>query len=195
MFSPGKAYVNVSNWDLIQLDIRYATTNNFVGKNLYGDFRSCYLHQVAAEKFKSAVAGLKKMKPGYRFLVFDCLRPRRIQRILWAAVAGTPQQPYVANPDRGSVHNFGFAIDLSLVDEKGRELDMGTPFDSFLPLAEPRKEAGYLKSGELTMQQLKNRQLLRTVMEQAGFHQLPNEWWHFDALSARYVRAHYAILE
>jgi zinc D-Ala-D-Ala dipeptidase len=194
-WSPPAEFENITESSAVKLDIRYAGTNNFTGKNLYGDYHSCYLHKEAAAKFKVAVNHLKQIKPGYRFLIFDCLRPVRIQRILWKEVAGTSQEPYVANPDRGSIHNFGFAVDLTLTDQKGNELDMGTLFDSFSPLSEPRREKEFLKTGALKPDQVTNRKLLRSVMEAAGFLPLSNEWWHFDALSASEVRNHYKKVE
>lgn len=180
--------------DLV-LDLRYGTTNNFVGQNMYGVFRKAFLHKLAAEKFAKARQFLQARKPGYKFVIFDALRPRSVQRILWSKVVNTPQQGYVGNPDKGSMHNFGMALDLSIQDEKGRELDMGTPFDSFSDLAQPKLEEQKLKAGELTKAQIENRHLLREVMTGAGFLQLPHEWWHYDALPGDEVRAHYKIVE
>ena len=114
---------------------------------------------------------------------------------MWSLVKQTPQQPYVANPDKGSLHNFGFAIDLSLIDSSGNPLDMGTAFDFFGPLAEPRKENDFLKQGKLSSEQVRNRQILRSIMQEAGFVQLPIEWWHFDALPRQEVQDHYRIVE
>ena len=186
---------DLSRHPLVVLDVRYATTNNFTGQNLYGEFRACYLHKQAAKKFKRAAARLSRERPGWKLLIFDCLRPRSVQRRLWERVRGTPQQGYVANPDRGSVHNYGFAVDLSLRDAEGREVDMGTPYDSFQPLAQPRREKEFLASGRLTPTQIANRQLLRQVMTGAGFIQLPHEWWHYDALPAAQVRRAFRIVE
>ncbi len=115
--------------------------------------------------------------------------------LLWNKVKGTQQQNYVANPTRGSLHNYGFAVDLSLMDAQGREVDMGTPFDAFTPMAEPRVEAQMLREGKLTETQVGNRKILREAMEEMGFRQLPIEWWHFDALPADRVRSAYAIVE
>jgi D-alanyl-D-alanine dipeptidase len=98
-----------------------------------------------------------------------------VQRIFWARVVGTPQQPYVADPEKGSVHNFGFALDVTLRNDTGAEVDMGTGFDDFTPLAEPQREAELAKAGKLTETQLENRRLLRRVMTGAGFTQRPNE--------------------
>jgi len=179
----------------LTLDLRYATANNFVGENLYGDFHRAFLHRIAAEKLSRAVENLRKANPGYRFVVFDALRPRSVQEILWAKVRGTAQEKYVADPKQGSMHNFGFALDLSVLDESGKELDMGTGFDAFTPLAEPREEQLFLAEGKLSSRQIGNRKLLRSAMEDAGFIQRPDEWWHFDALPAAEVLGAYPIVE
>jgi len=187
--------IDLTTSDLFNFDLRYATENNFMGVNLYGPFQKCYLHSIAAEKIEKAAALLSAKKPGYRLLLLDCLRPRSVQRLLYKTVQGTPQQGFVGNPDKGSIHNFGFAIDLTIADESGKEIDMGTPFDYFQPLARPDKEKEYLTSGELTQTQHENRLLLRSVMLEAGFSMINNEWWHFNALSAKEVRASYQIVE
>lgn len=181
--------------DGVVVDLRYAGTNNFTGENLYGPFNRLFLHKRAADKLKAAAALLKHEHHGFKFIIFDGLRPRSVQYVLWQKVAGTPQEKYVADPKKGSIHNYGLAIDLSVVDEKGRELDMGTGFDSFTPLAEPQLEAQKLASGELTQAQLDNRMILRRAMEEAGFKVLPDEWWHFDALPADLVHKQFTIVE
>lgn len=181
--------------DGVVIDLRYAGTNNFTGQNLYGPFNRLFLHKRAADKLKAAVALLKHEHHGYKFIIYDGLRPRSVQYRLWDKVAGTPQEKYVADPKKGSIYNYGLAIDLSVVDEKGHELDMGTGFDSFTPLAEPQLEAEKLASGELTQAQLDNRLILRRSMEAAGFKVLPDEWWHFDALPADLVHKQFTIVE
>ena len=188
-------YREITAADGVVIDLRYAGTNNFVGQNLYGPFNRLFLHKRAADKLKAAVALLKHEHHGYKFIVYDGLRPRSVQYLLWKSVAGTPQEKYVADPKKGSIHNYGLAVDLSIVDEKGHELDMGTGFDSFMPLAEPQLEAEKLKSGELSQAQLENRLILRRSMEAAGFTVLPEEWWHFDALPADLVRKQFTIVE
>ncbi|HMA48170.1 MAG TPA: M15 family metallopeptidase [Magnetospirillaceae bacterium] len=181
--------------DGVVIDLRYASSNNFVGQNMYGAFTRLFLHKRAADKLKAAIALLKHEHPGYKFVIYDGLRPRSVQYVLWQKVAGTPQEKYVADPKKGSIHNFGLAIDLSVLDEKGRELDMGTGFDSFTPLAETQLEKEKLASGELTQAQLENRLILRRPMEEAGFKVLPEEWWHFDALPADIVRKQFTAVE
>ena len=189
------ALVNMGNIPGLQFDIRYAGVNNFTGRNLYGDYNYCFLHKVAAAKIKKALLNLKKRRPGWRLLIFDCLRPRSVQKQLWKVVKGTSQQPYVADPAKGSIHNYGFAIDLSLADDKGKEIDMGTEYDNFTTLARPTHESVYLKKGKLTSQHIVNRKILRKVMTDAGFIQLPYEWWHYDALPGPAVRRNHRIVE
>lgn len=189
-------YVDIGLFPNVQVDLRYAGRNNFTGENLYnGSLQQALLHQHAAEKMKRAAANLVKEKPGWSFLVFDALRPLSVQRRMWSFVENTPQQIYVANPERGSIHNFGLAVDLTLLDENGREVDMGTPFDSFEELAQPRFEEKFLEEGRLTDSQVENRRLLRRLMTAAGFLSIPHEWWHFNAVEILEARAHYTMIE
>jgi D-alanyl-D-alanine dipeptidase len=118
-----------------------------------------------------------------------------VQFQLWDHVKGTDQQQYVADPKIGSIHNYGFAVDLTILDAEGRELDMGTAFDEFTPLAEPRREEEFLRQGRLTALHLENRLLLRRVMEGAEFTTLAIEWWHFDALPKSEVIGKYPRVE
>lgn len=177
------------------IDLRYASLNNFTGQNLYGEFKKAFLHNIAAEKLTKAAAILQTLRPGHQMVIYDALRPRSAQQILWNHVKGTSKEQYVANPQGGSIHNFGFAVDLSLYDASGKELDMGTLFDEFTPMSQPRLEAQFLKEGKLSEAQIQNRHLLRKAMEEAGFIQLPIEWWHFDALPKSEVKANYKIIE
>jgi D-alanyl-D-alanine dipeptidase len=179
----------------VSLDLRYASPNNFTGVNLYGDFNRAFLHRVAYEKFQRAIQNLRGAHPGYRFLVFDTVRTRTVQRILWNKVVGTPQQDYVADPALGSLHNYGLAIDLTVLDAHGRELDMGTPFDDFTALAQPQNESQLRADGKLSEAQLRNRLILRTAMTEAGFIVLPVEWWHFNAIRRSEITSDYRVIE
>jgi D-alanyl-D-alanine dipeptidase len=179
----------------LRVDLKYSTPDNFTGVDLYGDFNTAYLHPRAASRLDRAVSELQRVRPGFSIVVFDALRPRSIQRRLWAVVAGTPKEPYVAHPSRGSIHNYGFAVDVGLADAGGRLLDMGTEFDSFSPLSQPRLESRHLRKGLLTKQHIENRRLLRSVMVHAGFRVLSVEWWHFDAEDPKLVRQHEPIVE
>ncbi|MES0490025.1 MAG: M15 family metallopeptidase [Leptospirales bacterium] len=188
-------FVDVSNYPHVKVELRYATENNFMKTNVYGEFTVCFLHKEAATKLKKATQNLQEVKPGWKLLLLDCLRPRSVQRKLYEYVFGTDQQKYVANPDRGSIHNYGFAVDLTLVDENEIEVDMGTEFDSFTKLAQPRLEKQMLTENQLTQAQHANRLILRNSMVDAGFRQLSFEWWHYDAANASTVRKNYQILE
>jgi len=179
----------------VQVDLRYGSTNNLLGIDVYGGYQRVLLHREAAEKFRLASKILSERYPALSFLVFDALRPQAAQIQFWDLVKSTPQQQYFADPSKGSIHSFGFAIDLSLIDTSGQELNMGTEFDDLSPLAEPKREEEFLRSGKLTSLQLENRLLLRSLMVEAGFIPLPHEWWHFDALPPADVRARFRILE
>ncbi|HKC52106.1 MAG TPA: M15 family metallopeptidase [Myxococcota bacterium] len=188
-------YVDVSGLAGVAVDLRYAGTNNFMHTNVYGPFARPFLRKPAAEKLRLAAAALLAERPGWKLVILDALRPRSVQRLFWARVVGTPQQPYVADPEQGSVHNFGFALDVTLQDDTGAQIDMGTGFDDFTALAEPQREAELAKAGKLSAKQLENRRLLRRIMTGAGFSQRPNEWWHYDALPLDDARASHSILE
>jgi len=180
-----KNFVQIKEAPGYKIDLRYATKNNFVHENMYGTFKECWLEKSAADKLRVAFKKMREVKPKWSFIFYDCLRPRAVQRILWAKVVGTENQMYVGNPDKGSVHNFGLAIDIGLLDENGKEVDMGTGFDSFSPVSQPKLEDQFLKEGKLTPEQLKNRKILRDAMGGAGFIQLPHEWWHYDSVYSK----------
>ncbi len=187
-------YVDLTSLPNVRVDLRYGTSNNVLGRDVYGGFQRVLLHTLAAEKFRAAASLLAARAPELAFVVFDALRPQAAQLEFWNLVKGTSQQSYFADPQKGSLHSYGFAIDLSLL-KQGRELDMGTPFDDLSDLAQPKKEGEFLASGALKAEQVANRKILRTIMEEAGFLQLPHEWWHYDALPGAEVRAKYARVE
>jgi D-alanyl-D-alanine dipeptidase len=172
----------------IAVDLRYATPNNFVGRDLYSPYDCAWLHRDAASALERVVAWLKARRPDCTPLVLDALRPQRVQQQLWDALAGTDLQMYLANPQRGSIHSFGMALDITILDEQGRELDMGTGFDDMTELSHPALEARFLASGELSEEHAANRQLLRDAMFQAGFVGINTEWWHFDCGDRNLVR-------
>lgn len=173
----------------IRVDLRYASANNFVGRDLYSPFDCAWLHRDAAAALEQVVAYLAERAPGHTALVLDALRPQRVQQQLWDALEGTGLQMYLANPARGSIHSYGMALDITLLDPAGRELDMGTGFDDMTDLSHPALEEGFLAAGKLTEQQVANRQLLRDAMFQAGFFGIRTEWWHFDCGNRDVVRA------
>lgn len=179
------------------VELKYATKDNFLGRNVYGDLDRCFLQKDAAEMLAKAAEHLKKRDGGLRLLAYDCLRPRRVQVQMWEVVKGTGKQGYVADPHgrTGSIHNYGCAIDLTISDANGIPLDMGTAFDHFGDEAQPRHENRFLASGRLDHQALSNRLLLREVMVRAGFYPLANEWWHFNCATNTETRKRYRIVE
>jgi D-alanyl-D-alanine dipeptidase len=188
-----KSLRDLSRHPFVIPNLVYGTENNFVGANIYNSFQTPLAHYITDEKLIRANNALQKIKAGWKFIIYDALRPHRFQEVLWKKVEGTPQEPYVMNPKYGSIHSYGFALDLSLVDEKGQEIDMGTPVDTLDPLSEPRLEDHFLKLEKLKAHHIENRKLLRHAMSEGGFRSIANEWWHFEALPASEVRSKYPI--
>lgn len=178
--------------DGIRVDLRYASANNFVGRDLYSPLDCAWIHRDAARALERVVAWLKRERSDVSLLVLDALRPQRVQEQLWAALAGTGLRMYLAEPKRGSIHSFGMAVDATLEDKSGRELDMGTPFDDLTERSHPAKELAFLAEGKLTAAHVANRKLLRNAMIHAGFHGIHTEWWHFDCGDRVKVRAEFA---
>ena len=154
------------------------------------------MHKEVAEKLALLKASIKKKDERLSIIVFDCVRPRSVQYNMWEIVKGTDQQKYVAAPGgSGSMHNYGAAVDLSLIHLDTGYVDMGTPFDFFGDLAQPRYEEQYLKEGKISQDQFNNRRLFRAAMLQAGFHGILSEWWHFNAFPREEVKKKYQIVE
>jgi D-alanyl-D-alanine dipeptidase len=195
LVEPNPNFSDLAGIPGIRIDLKYASTDNFMGENVYGDLRVCFLHPEAASKLKHAVGLLRSAHPGFSLLVYDGLRPRSVQRKMWAKVLGTPAQAYVAEPEIGSMHNYGLAVDLSVTDAHGNVLDMGAGFDDFREISQPRLEPRFLASGELSQIQLQNRLILRSAMQGAGFIQLEHEWWHYNAMAPEEAAKKYKILD
>lgn len=158
----------------IAIDIKYATKDNFTKKQIY-DCGKCYLRPEAAAKLIE-IHNVLKEKYGYRIKVFDCFRPRPYQQRLWDIM---PNPSYVTPPEKGSMHSRGLAVDLTIVDKNGKELDMGTPYDFF------GKEAHQDYTGH-SPEINKNRKLLKSIMEENGFGSIRTEWWHYSYKSKWY---------
>lgn len=152
----------------IALDIRYATTNNFLKQKLYPVAR-CVLRGAAASRLAQVQNDLAKNGLGLK--VYDCYRPLSVQKKMWQVM---PDSRFVANPANGSRHNRGAAVDLTLIDRNGKELEMPTGFDNFT-------ERAYTNYSGGSVQSRKNRQVLQDAMKKYGFIPLATEWWHFDA--------------
>lgn len=153
----------------IQVDLRYAMAQNFTGKILYPKEAGCYLRMPVAQSLARVAVALAA--DGLSLKVFDCYRPQRVQFLLWELVK---DERYVANPNKGSRHNRGAAVDLTIVDQAGQELPMPTAFDDFT-------EKAHRSYSELPEPAKRNRARLEQAMARAGFVGLSTEWWHFDA--------------
>ena len=178
----------------LRVELKYATEDNFMGRNVYDGLTRAFLHPDAARKLLRAHELLRLERPDLTLLVYDAARPIAVQRIMWSLVRGTPNTYYVASPARGGLHNFGLAVDLTLADTLGRALPMGTPFDHFGPAANIDREPLLVRTGRITPEELENRLLLRRVMRAAGFTTVTSEWWHFNACSAARARASYPLI-
>jgi len=165
----------------IHLDIRYATANNFLGEPVYRQARA-FLERPAAEALARVAAKLRA--EGYGLVVFDGYRPWRVTKKFWDRTPPA-QRDFVADPSKGSRHNRGCAVDLSLYDlVTGAEIPMPSPYDDFTEKAHPDYTGG-------SVEQRFHRDLLRRAMESEGFTVYENEWWHFDYKDWR----EYAILD
>lgn len=153
----------------LQFDLRYASENNFTGKKLYpGKPATSYLRLPAARALAKVQESL--MKRGYALKVFDAYRPYSATVVMWELVR---DERYAANPAKGSGHNRGLAIDLTIIDTRnGKELAMGTGFDNFT-------DSAHHSFTNLPQEVILNRKLLREVMESNGFKALETEWWHY----------------
>jgi D-alanyl-D-alanine dipeptidase len=156
----------------VDLEIAYATANNVAGKPVYARPRA-YLHEDAAAALARAITLAAAL--GLRLKIFDAFRPTEAQWMLWNA---RPDPEFLADPRRGSPHSRGVAVDLTLVERDGRELDMGTGFDAFTPLSHHGNTA-------VSATAQRNRAILLGIMTAAGWDFYRNEWWHYQLFNSR----------
>lgn len=156
----------------VEIEIAYATSNNFTNAPVYRAAK-CFLHPEAAQKLQLACKFAAQI--GYRFRIFDAYRPTEAQFKLWEH---SPDPDFLANPNSGSPHSRGVAIDLTLVDANGKDLDMGTAFDEFDPKS-------YHSNPEIPAEAQKNRRILLGIMTAAGWDWYDNEWWHYQLHNPR----------
>jgi D-alanyl-D-alanine dipeptidase len=177
---PDTAFVELIRVDTLFVpDMRYATADNFLKEKVY-DCDKCLLRKDAALALLKAHDQLKG--EGYRIKLFDCYRPLDVQKKMWKIM---PDDRYVGNPyGSGSVHNKGAAVDLTLTDSLGRELEMGTPFDHF------GREAHHAYT-DLPTEVLTRRRILKEAMEGAGFEPITSEWWHYSYRRKNYPTANF----
>lgn len=154
----------------LKIDIRYATSNNFMGRPVYPEARA-FLQRPAAKALVKVHKKLKKQ--GLGLVIYDGYRPWTITKLFWDSVK-PEQRMFVADPTKGSKHNRGCAVDLSIFDLKtGKDVPMPSAYDEFSQRASPKYAGG-------TEEETRNRELLRSLMEAEGFIVNENEWWHFD---------------
>ena len=153
----------------LYLDIRYASDRNFLGFSVYPEARA-FLQRDAAQALKRVNQELRK--EGLGLLILDAYRPMSVTQIMWDRTPPA-KRAYVANPKNGSRHNRGAAVDLTLVDRRGKPLKMPSQYDDF------SKKAHHDYGGSTALAR-KNRARLRSIMEKHGFQALANEWWHYD---------------
>lgn len=180
----------------ICIDVRYSGTQNFMKRDMYGNLNKVYLQKEVCDKLGKAQMLLKKHDSTLSLLVFDGVRPLHIQEQMWNEfkIPAWKKGKFLSNPAYGSLHNFGAAVDLTICDVQGKELDMGTPYDDTARLAYPELENYFLSNKMLTRQQVKNRQLLRNVMYGAGFFGIQTEWWHFNSCTRDMARQRYKCI-
>jgi D-alanyl-D-alanine dipeptidase len=177
--APDTALVDLATLDTtLRLDLRYATPDNFAGVAVYPEARAL-LRPEAALALCAVQAELRK--EGLGLLIWDAYRPLAVQRLFWELV---PDERYVADPAKGSRHNRGAAVDLTLCDGQGRALPMPTAFDDF-------SQRAHRDAPEWTAEQRRNSEHLQAVMERHGFTGLPMEWWHYDLVGWQ----RYAVLD
>jgi len=166
------AFVNLKEYSIdFVYDMKYATADNFLKAKVY-DCAECFLRLKTVKAMIEA--NTEFMKMGYKIKFFDCYRPLDIQKKMWKIV---PNPSYVADPSKGSIHNRGGAVDITLVDVNGIALDMGTSFDFFGIEASHNYQ-------NLSQHIKDNRELLKKVMMAHGFNPLESEWWHYNLISA-----------
>lgn len=201
--------VDVSSLDRsIAVDLKYSTEQNFVGENMYGSLKKAYLLPHFARRVVEAQRLLREHYPDYSLLIYDAARPLSVQRRMRQAVEGTPNEIYVADASRGGRHNYGVAVDLTIIDADGKPLDMGAGFDDFtskawvgeksaFSLAEYKAYVEKLRlSGKISAAAARNRTLLLEIMDSVGLRPYVKEWWHFqEKISMSQTRERYKLLE
>ncbi len=179
----------------IQVDlVNSDPEKNYFRENFYSGLGTAYLRKEVAIKLSNAQRILKALHSNYSLQILDAARPRSVSQLMYDKMKGTKFEKFVANAKKGSMHNYGIAVDITIVDDSGNELDMG-----FTPFRKSTLELywGYAKKklGKLSKRQCNNRKLLADVMVKAGFIPLSFEWWHFNGMQKNIARERYQIIE
>ena len=178
--------------DLVNSD----RSKNFFKKDYYNGLDKAYLLKEVAEKLSKAQQILKKKQPNYSLSIMDASRPNSVSWMMYEDVKGTVFEKYVANPKTGSMHNYGAAIDLTIVNEKEKRINMG-----LIPFYKSRLGVKFaylwkkLTGKGMSEEAKENRKLLKDVMLEAGFYPLDFEWWHFNGFEKSYVRKNYQMIK
>lgn len=181
----------------IRVNLRYSSTKNFFGVDVYETMTDAYLQPDVADKLSKAQQILHAQYPNYSLLIYDAARPMFVQQLMWDTVKIPVKEKtkYLSNPKKGSLHNYGAAVDITICDSMGVPLDMGTDFDYFGELAYPSREQALLRDGSITLEQINNRKLLRSVMTSAGFFNIQTEWWHFNSCNRYEAEKKYKLIK
>lgn len=197
----------------ILVDLKYSTTDNFMGVDMYGELETAYLEREFAQRVVRAKQLLQERHPEYTLLIYDAARPISVQRAMRRAVEGTEFESFVADGTRGGRHNYGVAVDLTIATLDGTPLDMGAGFDDFTEAASVKGTADnsdpntrtlkvyrdYIISlaarGIISREAAANRIMLVEVMHEAGLYPYRREWWHFEEIiSISATRSKYKLL-
>lgn len=198
----------------ILVELKYSTTDNFVGVDMYGDLERAYLEKEFAQKVVLAQSILKREHPNLTLLIYDAARPITAQRAMRRCVEGSELESFVADGTRGGRHNYGVAVDLTIATLDGEPLDMGAKFDEFSEASAVKGTPdtsdkssrtidvyrGYITElanrGIITNEAAQNRTLLIEVMCEAGLYPYRKEWWHYeDIMPMSSVRSKYRLLD
>lgn len=198
----------------ILIDLKYSTTDNFVGVDMYGDLERTYFERGFADRVVEAQRILQSKHPEYTLLIYDAARPISVQRAMRKAVDGTEFESFVADGTKGGRHNYGVAVDLTIATLDGTPLDMGAGFDDFTEAASVKGTPdnadantrtmavyrdyimGMVRRGILSLEAANNRILLIEVMHEAGLYPYRREWWHFEEIiSISATRERYKLLD
>lgn len=198
----------------IRVDLKYSSTDNFMGVDMYGSLEKAYLERDFANRVVEAQRILQERHPEYTLLIYDAARPISVQRAMHKSVEGTEFERFVADGTRGGRHNYGVAVDLTIATLDGTPLDMGAGFDDFTETAsvkgtpdnaDPSTRTldiyrtyifGMAERGVISHEAAHNRMLLIEVMHAAGLYPYRNEWWHFEEImSISAIREQYKLLD
>lgn len=200
--------------DEILVELKYSSTDNFVGEDMYGNLERAYFEPSFADRVVKAQQILKRRNPNYTLLIYDAARPISVQRHMRKVVEGTQFEGFVADGTKGGRHNYGVAVDLTIAQIDGSPLDMGAEFDDFSEAAsvkgtpdtdDPATRSievyrdyvlGLAERGIISLEAANNRLLLIEVMLEAGLYPYRREWWHFEEIiSIKETRDKYKLLD